>query len=127
MADWNTNITEEFRANEGRVGGPFEGHPMLLLHHTGAKSSTERVNPLAYQALGDGAVAVFASTDPHSAWSCSSARRCAHSSRVLTWGKGSSGTATPSARQIGSHPSRACQSSSRDGGTVERTSALWRS
>ncbi|HCO02659.1 MAG TPA: nitroreductase family deazaflavin-dependent oxidoreductase [Actinobacteria bacterium] len=61
MADWNTNIIEEFRANEGRIGGPFEGHPMLLLHHTGAKSSTERVNPLAYQALGDGAVAVFAS------------------------------------------------------------------
>lgn len=59
--DWNKNIIEEFRANEGRVGGRFEGRPILLLHHTGAKSGVERVNPLAYQPLDDGAVAVFAS------------------------------------------------------------------
>ena len=38
MSDWNTKIIEEFRANEGRVGGPFEGAPMILLHHIGAKS-----------------------------------------------------------------------------------------
>ena len=61
MADWNQQIIEEFRANEGRVGGPFEGRPILLLHHRGAKSGTERVNPLAYQDLGSGAVAVFGS------------------------------------------------------------------
>jgi deazaflavin-dependent oxidoreductase (nitroreductase family) len=61
MPDWNTRIIEEFRSNEGRVGGPFEGHPLLLLHHRGAKSGTERVNPLALQDLGDGKVAVFAS------------------------------------------------------------------
>jgi deazaflavin-dependent oxidoreductase (nitroreductase family) len=60
-SDWNTRIIEDFRANEGRVGGPFEGRPILLLHHTGAKSGTERVNPLAYQALDDGAIAVFGS------------------------------------------------------------------
>src|SRR5437773_11120949 len=59
--DWNRRITEEFRANEGRVGGPFEGIPILLLHHRGAKSGIERVNPLAYQDLGEGEVAVFAS------------------------------------------------------------------
>ena len=59
--DWNKNIIEEFRANEGRVGGRFEGRPILLLHHTGARSGVERVNPLAYQPLDDGAVAVFAS------------------------------------------------------------------
>ena len=59
--DWNKKIIEEFRANEGRVGGPFEGRPLLLLHHVGAKSGVERVNPLAYQPLDDGAVAVFAS------------------------------------------------------------------
>jgi deazaflavin-dependent oxidoreductase (nitroreductase family) len=59
--DWNTSIIEEFRANEGRVGGPFEGAPILLLHHRGAKSGTERVNPLAYQDLGGGALAVFGS------------------------------------------------------------------
>jgi deazaflavin-dependent oxidoreductase (nitroreductase family) len=60
-ADWNTAIIEEFRANEGRVGGRFEGRPMLLLHHRGAKSGIERVNPLGYQPLTDGSMAVFAS------------------------------------------------------------------
>ena len=61
MADWNAKIIEEFRANEGRVGGMFEGHPILLLHHTGAKTSTPRVNPLAYQPLDGGRWAVFGS------------------------------------------------------------------
>jgi deazaflavin-dependent oxidoreductase (nitroreductase family) len=59
--DWNTKIIEEFRANEGRVGGRFEGRPMLLLHHRGAKTGIERVNPLGYQPLADGSMAVFAS------------------------------------------------------------------
>lgn len=61
MANWNVKIIEEFRANEGRVGGPFEGHPLVLLHHRGAKSGTERVNPLAIQPLSDGAWAIFGS------------------------------------------------------------------
>ncbi len=60
MSDWNANIIDEFRGNEGRVGGMFEGAPLLLLHHTGAKSGTERVTPLMYQDLGD-QLAVFAS------------------------------------------------------------------
>jgi deazaflavin-dependent oxidoreductase (nitroreductase family) len=60
VSDWNANIIEEFRGNEGRIGGHFEGWPLLLLHHTGAKTGTERVNPLAYQAV-DGGYAVFAS------------------------------------------------------------------
>jgi len=51
--DWNSKIIDEFRANEGRVGGPFKGAPMLLLHHTGAKSGKTRVNPLVYLADGD--------------------------------------------------------------------------
>src|SRR4051794_24455532 len=38
MSDFNQQIIEEFRANGGVVGGPFEGAPMLLLHSTGAKS-----------------------------------------------------------------------------------------
>jgi deazaflavin-dependent oxidoreductase (nitroreductase family) len=59
-ADFNTQIIDEFRANEGRVGGMFEGMPLLLLHHTGAKSGTSRINPVAYQADGDRYV-VFAS------------------------------------------------------------------
>ena len=49
------------RGNEGRVGGNYEGRTLLLLHHTGAKTGTERVNPLAYQRLSDDSVAVFAS------------------------------------------------------------------
>jgi deazaflavin-dependent oxidoreductase (nitroreductase family) len=60
MAEWNTGVIEEFRANGGKVGGDFEGAPLLLLHHTGAKSGTERVTPLMWQQVGDG-WAVFAS------------------------------------------------------------------
>lgn len=60
MTDWNTQVIEEFRANEGRVSGSFEGAPLLLLHSTGARSNQERVNPMMYQAVGDG-FAVFAS------------------------------------------------------------------
>jgi deazaflavin-dependent oxidoreductase (nitroreductase family) len=52
MSDFNAGIIEEFRANDGRLGGPFEGAPIVLLHHRGAKSGKERVNPLVY--LGDG-------------------------------------------------------------------------
>ena len=59
-ADFNTQIIEEFRANEGRVGGMFEGATLLLLHHTGAKSGTSRINPLGY--LSDqGRYVIFAS------------------------------------------------------------------
>jgi deazaflavin-dependent oxidoreductase (nitroreductase family) len=60
VSDWNTGIIEEFRANGGKVGGQFEGAPLLLLHTTGAKSGAERVNPMMYQADGD-RIAVFAS------------------------------------------------------------------
>jgi deazaflavin-dependent oxidoreductase (nitroreductase family) len=59
-AEFNAQIIDEFRANEGRVGGMFDGTPMLLLHHRGAKSGTERVNPLAYFA-DDGRYVIFAS------------------------------------------------------------------
>jgi len=48
--DFNGQIIAEFRANGGKVGGPFEGADMLLLHHTGARSGTERVSPLACRA-----------------------------------------------------------------------------
>ncbi len=60
MNEFNQNVIEEFRANEGKVGGPFDGAPMILVHHTGAKSGTERVTPLVYQADGDDWV-IFAS------------------------------------------------------------------
>jgi deazaflavin-dependent oxidoreductase (nitroreductase family) len=58
--DWNAKAIAEFRANAGKVGGPFEGAPLLLLHSTGARTGKERVNPMMYQAVGDN-YAVFAS------------------------------------------------------------------
>lgn len=51
--DFNQKIIEEFRANGGKVGGQFEGAPLLLLHSTGAKSGQVRVNPVMYRAEGD--------------------------------------------------------------------------
>lgn len=62
MTDHNTLIIEEFRSTGGRVGGFFEGAPLLLLHHTGAKTATERISPLMYQGLGEG-YAIFASKE----------------------------------------------------------------
>jgi len=64
MSEWNKGIIEEFRANAGKVGGPFEGAPLLLLHTTGAKSGEERINPLMYLADGHRYV-VFASKGGH--------------------------------------------------------------
>jgi deazaflavin-dependent oxidoreductase (nitroreductase family) len=58
--EWNKQVIEEFRANAGKVGGNFEGSPMVLLHTTGAKTGKERVNPLMYLPEGD-KVVVFAS------------------------------------------------------------------
>jgi deazaflavin-dependent oxidoreductase (nitroreductase family) len=52
-SDFNASIIEEFRANGGHVGGPFENSPLLLLHHTGATSGDARVNPVGYLADGD--------------------------------------------------------------------------
>ena len=60
VSDFNKAIVDEFRATKGRVGGNFEGAPLLLLHHTGAKSGVERVSPMMYQQIGD-EMAVFAS------------------------------------------------------------------
>jgi deazaflavin-dependent oxidoreductase (nitroreductase family) len=58
--DFNGKIIVEFRANGGKVGGPFDGAPMILVHHTGAHTGTERVTPLVYQQVGAG-FAIFAS------------------------------------------------------------------
>ena len=58
--DFNQKIIDEFRANDGKVGGPFEGAPLLLLHTTGAKTGKQRIAPLAYGRDGDHVV-VFGS------------------------------------------------------------------
>ncbi len=57
--DWNKQIIEEFRTHGGKVGGPFEGLPLLLLTNTGAKSGEQRVNPLAYTE-NNGHIYIFA-------------------------------------------------------------------
>ena len=46
--DWNAKTIAEFRANEGKVGGPFEGAPVVLVHHRGRKSGREYVSPVMY-------------------------------------------------------------------------------
>ena len=53
VKEYNEAIIEEFRANDGVVGGPFKSAKLLLLHSTGAKSGEVRINPLAYFEDGD--------------------------------------------------------------------------
>ncbi|MEQ1736173.1 MAG: nitroreductase family deazaflavin-dependent oxidoreductase [Rhodoglobus sp.] len=48
MSDWNDKIIAEFRDNDGKVGGPFEGAHLLLLTTTGAKSGKPRVSPMVF-------------------------------------------------------------------------------
>ena len=71
FADFNRQVIEEFRANEGKVGGQFEGAPMVLVHHTGRRSGESRVSPMMFKADENDAnsIYVFASkagapTDP---------------------------------------------------------------
>jgi deazaflavin-dependent oxidoreductase (nitroreductase family) len=52
MSDWNRGVMEEFRSNKGKVQA-FARQPLLLLTHTGAKTGTQRTNPLAYFRDGD--------------------------------------------------------------------------
>ena len=66
----NKIIIDEFRANDGKVGGRFEGKTLLLLHTNGAKSGQERINPVACIRDGD-CLAVIASkggADTHPDW-----------------------------------------------------------
>src|SRR5262245_6059529 len=60
--DWNEKIIAEFRANQGRVGGRFEGAPLVLVHHRGRKTGREYVNPTMYlpDASGEDTIYVFA-------------------------------------------------------------------
>jgi deazaflavin-dependent oxidoreductase (nitroreductase family) len=62
-SSWNQQVIDEFRANEGRVGGGFTDAPMILVHHVGRKSGKEYVTPLVYLAKegDDASVYIFAS------------------------------------------------------------------
>ena len=70
VRQWNLDIAREFRANGGRVGGMFEGRPILILTTIGAKSGKPHETPLVYQPDG-GRMYIFASKaghDSHPAW-----------------------------------------------------------
>jgi deazaflavin-dependent oxidoreductase (nitroreductase family) len=60
-SNFNQTIIDEFRANGGKVGGPFDGATMVIIHTEGAKSGQPRVNPLAALADDDGTLNIFAS------------------------------------------------------------------
>ena len=70
LDDFNRAIVEEFRANGGKVGGPFEGGTLLLLHTVGAKSGQPRLSPLAYLTVDDKMIIVgsYAGAPKHPAW-----------------------------------------------------------
>ncbi|GAB3586243.1 nitroreductase family deazaflavin-dependent oxidoreductase [Amycolatopsis endophytica] len=53
VTDFNNRTIAEFRENGGKVGGPFAGAPLLLLHTTGARSGKPRINPMVYLPDGD--------------------------------------------------------------------------
>ncbi|MDH6435461.1 deazaflavin-dependent oxidoreductase (nitroreductase family) [Streptomyces sp. SAI-144] len=59
--DFNQRIIDEFRANHGRVGGPFEGGRLILLTTTGARTGTPRTNPVGYLPDGGDRILVIAS------------------------------------------------------------------
>jgi deazaflavin-dependent oxidoreductase (nitroreductase family) len=53
MKDFNANLIEEYRANDGKVTGVFENAPLLLLTSKGAKSGKEHTTPIVYTTDGD--------------------------------------------------------------------------
>lgn len=69
MNEFNTNLINEFRANNGAVGGPFAGSPLILVTHKGAKTGMARTSPLVYSRDGDNIVLIAskggAPTHPH--------------------------------------------------------------
>jgi deazaflavin-dependent oxidoreductase (nitroreductase family) len=67
---FNETIADEFRANDGKVGGQFAGANLLLLTTTGAKSGQPRLSPLAYFRVYDKLLIIgsFAGADVNPAW-----------------------------------------------------------
>jgi deazaflavin-dependent oxidoreductase (nitroreductase family) len=59
MSDFNDRVIAEFRANEGRVGGNFEGAPIVLVHHKGRKTGRDLVAPMMYLAADDDPATIY--------------------------------------------------------------------
>lgn len=57
--DWNAKVIAEFRANDGRVGGAFEGAPIALVHHRGRSSGRDYVSPMMYLAEEGDAATIY--------------------------------------------------------------------
>jgi deazaflavin-dependent oxidoreductase (nitroreductase family) len=70
-SEFTENVIAEFRTNDGHVGGDLAGTQIILIHHIGARTRTERVTPLAYSLQADGRLVVAASnggSPTHPAW-----------------------------------------------------------
>ena len=70
-SEFTERVIAEFRANDGLVGGDLAETPIILVHHLGAKTRTERVTPLAYSSQADGRLVIAASnggSPMHPAW-----------------------------------------------------------
>ena len=70
-SEFTDNVITEFRANDGHVGGDLAGTPIILIHHIGARTRTERVTPLAYSSQADGGLVIAASnggSPAHPTW-----------------------------------------------------------
>jgi deazaflavin-dependent oxidoreductase (nitroreductase family) len=63
VPDLNGQVIDDFRANGGRVGGPYEGAPIILVHHVGAKTGTKRVSPMMYFPQEDERMVIVASNE----------------------------------------------------------------
>src|SRR3989454_2562658 len=68
--DWNAQVIAEFRKNHGKVGGYFEGAPLLLLHTIGRRSGKPRINPMMYLKDGERYVVIASKggADTHPDW-----------------------------------------------------------
>lgn len=61
VSNLDEQVIDDFRANGGHVGGPFEGAPIILVHHVGVKTGTKRVSPMRYFPQDDGSMIIVAS------------------------------------------------------------------
>jgi deazaflavin-dependent oxidoreductase (nitroreductase family) len=70
-SEFTNDVIAEFRASDGDVGGDLAGTPIILIHHIGARTRTERVTPLAYSSQADGRLVIAASnggSPTHPTW-----------------------------------------------------------
>src|SRR6266480_2727199 len=114
-AEYNAQVIDEFRGDEGRVGGIWEGTPLLLLHHTGARSGASRVNPVGYLA-DESRCVIFASNGGGRATPPGTTTSRQSRTPESRWG------ARRSTSWPGRQPARSASGSSEGGPSASRTS-----